>query len=337
VLRPIIEKRSEQIVTVPISPQTVNPQIAALMAQATALGFILYERDKLTIDVGQQFATRMRARSGEDVFQTRAFNVPNVPLQYCKEMFPDWRLTTDTPSCKTWRWNEDAFVCMLTVLAPFLATQGNLCAGLSRALQTESEFCSRVMATVLPPLEISWVKMARGVDRLYINFMYALLTAEGEFHPPKDEQRRELAISPSLTQAVREQTLSDAMSMHSAGAILAPGFLRAMGLEQEAMARDSILQQQLATVPPKQKGTRRSKQPTWDVQAIVAQRGSAGRREYLVQWAGYDPSWEAWRQEGMGSMGDPLTTWESHATMKDTEALLLWTGTPLLETSSSSQ
>ena len=61
-LRPIIEKRSEQIVTVPISPQTVNPQIAALMAQATALGFILYERDKLTIDVGQQFATRMRAR-----------------------------------------------------------------------------------------------------------------------------------------------------------------------------------------------------------------------------------------------------------------------------------
>jgi hypothetical protein len=47
-----------------------------------------------------------------------------------------------------------------------------------------------------------------GVDRLYINFMYALVTSEGEFHAPKDDQRRELEISAPLVpvQAVREQT-----------------------------------------------------------------------------------------------------------------------------------
>ena len=330
VLRPLSEKGSETILAVPIAPQTPNPQIVALREQAAALGFILYERDKLMIDLGQQITSRMKARVGKDVFQTRALNVPNVPLQFCDEQFPSWRVTTDSPSVKTWRWEEEDYLCMLTTLAPFLATQSENCSGLSRGLKTESEFCCRVLASVLPPLEISWVSMARGVDRLYINFMYALVTAEGEFHPPKDDSRREIEFSAELTQTVREQTLTDAISMHSAGWVLAPGFLRAMGLEQEADAREAIIWQQQDTLPPPKKGKRISKQPTWDVEAIVAERGSGAGRQYLVQWAGYDPRWEAWRQEGLGEEGDPIQTWEPHALFKDTEALQRWKDVLLL-------
>jgi hypothetical protein len=69
-----------------------------------------------------------------------------------------------------------------------------MCSGLTRGLQTESEYACRVLASLLTPLEVSWVSMLRGVDRLYINFMYALVTDTGEFHSPKDDQRREIAL-----------------------------------------------------------------------------------------------------------------------------------------------
>ena len=112
---------------------------------------------------------------------------------------------------------------------------------------------------------------AAGVDRLYFNFMYALVTETGEFHSPKDDDRRELALSPALVRSVREQTLTDAMAMHRAGVVLAPNFLRAMGLEQEAMQRESIIWRQQDTTPPPKKGKRISRQPKWNVEAILDQ------------------------------------------------------------------
>ena len=324
VLRPLSEKGSEQISTIAIAPQKESAQIVALKAQAAALGMILYERDKLSVDVGQQIASRMKQRAGKDVYQTRAFSVPNMPLDFCTGAFPHWRLTTDTPRIKTWRWENDDYLCMLTSLAPFMATQGAMCSGLTKALQTESEYCVRVLASALTPFEVSWVAQPRGVDRLYFNFMYALVTETGEFHSPKDDDRREIALSPALIRSVPEQALTDAMAMHRAGVVLAPNFLRAMGLEQEAMHRESIIWQQQDTIPHPQKGKRISKQPKWNVEAILDQRGNGAGRQYLVQWEGYEPSWEAWRQQGLGEVGDPLQTWEPQCLVKDTEALQQW-------------
>eukprot|EP00966_Prymnesium_polylepis_P222096 5138995-Prymnesium_polylepis.1 len=106
--------------------------------------------------------------------------------------------------------------------------------------------------------------MPRGVDRLYINMMYVLATAEGEIHPPKTADRIEIALAPELVTAIREQTLSDALAIADAGFPMAPGFLRAGGREQQAMLAESILAQQLATVPPAQKKVRRNKTPTWN-------------------------------------------------------------------------
>ena len=53
-------------------------------------------------------------------------------------------------------------------------------------------------------------------------------------------------------------------------------------------------------------------------------RGKGAGRQYLVQWEGYEPSWEAWRQQGLGEVGDPLQTWELQCLVKDTEALQQW-------------
>eukprot|EP00966_Prymnesium_polylepis_P152752 3528416-Prymnesium_polylepis.1 len=106
--------------------------------------------------------------------------------------------------------------------------------------------------------------MPRGVDRLYINMMYVLATAEGEIHPPKTADRIEIALAPELVTAIREQTLADALAIADAGSPMAPGFLRAGGREQQAMLAESVLAQQLATVPPPQKNVRRKKTPTWN-------------------------------------------------------------------------
>eukprot|EP00965_Chrysotila_dentata_P201386 6180539-Pleurochrysis_carterae.AAC.3 len=48
----------------------------------------------------------------------------------------------------------------------------------------------------MPPMEVSWIKMEKGRERLYINLMYSLCDEAGELHLPKDDARRELALSP---------------------------------------------------------------------------------------------------------------------------------------------
>ena len=40
----------------------------------------------------------------------------------------------------------------------------------------------------------------------------------------------------------------------------------------------------------------------------MKQPTGAARAYYLVEWEGYDPSWEAWRIQG--EPGTPLCTWE---------------------------
>ena len=46
--------------------------------------------------------------------------------------------------------------------------------------------------------------------------------------------------------------------------------------------------------------------------------------EYLVEWQGYRPEWEAeWRQ-GRGQVGDPFTTWESERALKKLAVFKAW-------------
>lgn len=45
---------------------------------------------------------------------------------------------------------------------------------------------------------------------------------------------------------------------------------------------------------------------------------------YLVRWTGYDPSWEAWRLPGRGSVGDPVESWEPARNLAGTRALAEW-------------
>ena len=45
-------------------------------------------REKLLKDLAQQITTRMRARSGAELYQAGAFNLPKFPLQLAEQIFP---------------------------------------------------------------------------------------------------------------------------------------------------------------------------------------------------------------------------------------------------------
>ena len=64
--------------------------------------------------------------------------------------------------------------------------------------------------------------------------------------------------------------------------------------------------------------------PTYNVARILAEQRTTGaaRCYYLVEWEGYDPSWEAWRISG--EPGTPVQTWEREVHVWRTEAFQVW-------------
>lgn len=64
--------------------------------------------------------------------------------------------------------------------------------------------------------------------------------------------------------------------------------------------------------------------PQYEVRQILAEEHTTGaaRCYYLVEWAGYDVSWEAWRISG--EPGTPLRTWEPLKFVRRTEAFQAW-------------
>lgn len=59
------------------------------------------------------------------------------------------------------------------------------------------------------------------------------------------------------------------------------------------------------------------------IDAIVGEElpSKTNWHRYLVRWAGYDPSWEAWRLPGRGAAGDPVESWEPAEKLRGAAAL----------------
>ena len=68
----------------------------------------------------------------------------------------------------------------------------NLSAGISRGQMAPSESCIRVLATIIPPLVLTWWQPPTGRGRLQVQFMYVLVMGDGDIHMPKDNSRREI-------------------------------------------------------------------------------------------------------------------------------------------------
>ena len=71
--------------------------------------------------------------------------------------------------------------------------------------------------------------------------------------------------------------------------------------------------------PPRACSLKRRKDH-YEIEASVEEQ----RGWFLVRWAGYHPSWEAWRTSG--EVGSAVETWEQRWRLKKTEALRAWSG-----------
>ena len=214
----------------------------------------------------------------------------------------------ETKKTGTVTWRMESLQELSAFMGQMLSETGKMCAGLSRALQTKSETVARVLATILPPFEVSVVEMPRGVDRMFLNFMYVLSDEDGELHWPKDGERRELDFTYQEA-AVRQRVLADARVLLQQGVPLSSGWLRQLGMEPEALlmsmaeqtgAKPPRLLQASATdlthchcpaptpsprcsqAPPKRKRNE------FMIEAIVGEWKSKTKasKMYLVRWAG---------------------------------------------------
>jgi hypothetical protein len=149
--------------------------------------------------------------------------------------------------------------------------------------------------------------------------MYALSDESGEVHPPKDSNRNEIALTPQEEHEIRAQVLIDAMAFSQRGIPLSPAWHRQLGKEPAAQMAEARLHN-LSTAPAPAAGKRRRRADQFEVEAIVDEE----RGWYLVRWAGYHPSWEAWRTSG--AVGSPVETWEQERYLMNTEAMRAWRG-----------
>ena len=269
-------------------------------------------------------SSKMINRVGAFVYQASAFNIPSMTLQATKAILPE-SLISEQVDGKHTTWRAETTTEARVFLGTILPDWNPRCAGLSKLLQTPSERAARVMATLMPPIEMSWVRLSDGRKRLYVNMEYCLFDEDGEMHIPKDMQRREKQVPDVVSQDMRTAALQDLLAFSQMEHVLAPGFLRQLGLTDRATEVEAMLAQPRQR-PPRARQARQlpPPAPTYEVERILERRVSTGRARnwYLVRWQGYDPTWEAWRIDG--EVGSPLETWEPEMNVMHTVAYSTW-------------
>ena len=153
----------------------------------------------------------------------------------------------------------------------------------------------------------------------YLNFNYALVDENGELHPPKDSNRNEILLTPHEVSEIRTQVVSDVLALGEKDLPLSAGWWRQLGDETKALMAEAMVQN-VATAPAPAPGKRKRRKDHYEIEAIVEEQ----RGWFLVRWAGYHPSWEAWRTSG--EVGSAVETWEQRWRLKNTEALRAWSG-----------
>lgn len=191
-------------------------------------------------EIGLSIATRLRGREGTNVYQTLVYTLTSIPRGAAEQIFPLSLVTENT--AKTIKWEGTTYQELNMLLPPLLSHASDFyCAGLTRGLKTESERVIRVLALPIPTVSFQHVMTPRDLDRLYAQAQYVLLDETGELHAPKDEKRREIAFSPELETAIREQAFADLRLMGQQNFPLSPELWRRLANEERALETEALL------------------------------------------------------------------------------------------------
>lgn len=294
---------------------------------AAAQRLTLISKDTLLLELGRAIGRRMVKRQGGQIYQMIACTLPYFPRDVLREIIPTPCMKED--SVKSAHWELRTVAEVAEVLGPVLRRSGYNCAGSTKAFKTRSERVIRVVAKLMCPFEISHEVSPCGVERCYLNGMYVLATQDGELHFPKDNQRRELSVTPGEQVELRKGVNAEVMQLGEEGLPLSPSWWRQLGNEERAKQVEHLLANPAWCCGRKERKAaasrhRRVSQETFEIESIVGEKRSRGKVKmmYLVRWAGYDVTWEPWRISGQP--GDPIETWEPARRVSGTAALEAW-------------
>jgi hypothetical protein len=325
-----VRKATAQTCALQMAPTPTDRQlrIALMMEIAKDSGFICQAQTEYANELSTSIASRLVHRSGMSVYQSVNFTIPLFARDAALEIFGATGRTTMSDHMVSWKLSTIAECALVLEALMANAPSTSCCAALTRALRSESEVTSQVLATIMPTLEATWATQAKGGCHLKVNFLYVLTDGDGELHAPKDEERRELDLG-ELEQDMRARVLVDAQQLIDQGVPLSSGWYRQLGLTERAS--EVAAMEAAGTKPPKQKKLKAgkagvTKKGHFNVSRIVEERKSTGKakKHFLVEWEGYHPSWESWRI--LGKVGSPLQTWECLGVVHHTEALYAWRG-----------
>ena len=328
-----------------------------------ARGILTMHNFKQERQMVKEVLRHLAPRIGAGVYQIASVSTPIISKDGMLKTFSS---TTPSQVDGCYVWEMATYSAMRGGIAPLLNKFTDQRAwGLTKPLQKASEKYCRVVATIMPPFEM-YLSTGPAMDVMSANFQYALIDEEGEIHPPKDTERREIKMADSETKALKQSVYADLnlMSLDQSTCKLSPKFLRLIGLDAKAAevevaeaeaqaqtqaekeaklsskkrvlsttcaARRTEAQERKAAKAVREREERAARRIEYPIDEILEERPASGRAIswYRVRWSGYDSSWEAWRIEG--AVGEPLVTWEPLVNVRHTEAMQRWQAQQLVQ------
>ena len=150
--------------TLAITRPTTCVRHKGLLAQATKLGLCVTPQQQMEQDFFLSISKRMVPRMGSNVYQMVSYTLEGFPAEAVRALIPNEFQAAHSTSTHV-EWSLD-FQAMRRVLGDQMAAlRKNLSAGISRGQMAPSESYIRVVATMLPPLEVSWWQPPLGRGR----------------------------------------------------------------------------------------------------------------------------------------------------------------------------
>ena len=301
----------------PVPPTQAQMEVAEMHRLAALHGFACQPFKDHSKSFALEVAARLKPRRAAELYQVASFSLKGFPRSAAENLFSHVNPRVQTEKEITWEADTvEEVAAMMSDLFDRFVPHG---AGLTKAIRPPSESAVSVVATLCPPFVCSCVKMPRGV-MLYVNYLYVLATDQGVIHPPKDSQRREIALMPNLLTALRVRVMQDVLSLSQRYEPLTSAFWQQLGMPARAAAVAAGGGPAMPR-PPRER-TALPQFERYEIECVLETEHLRGGWWVRVRWAGYDPSWEAWRLSGV--VGSPIETWEPLRLVCRTQAWHDW-------------
>ena len=227
-------------------------------------------------------AKRLVPRLGSNLYQTASYTLEGYTLIAVRALAANVK-ECEAPNCTRSEvvWFLTSMPTIRRLPGDLMSALPNLSAGISRGQMAPSESCIRVLATIIPPLVLTWWQPPTGRGRLQVQFMYVLVMGDGDIHMPKDNSRREILLDRRQVADLRVAALQDAFAMSERGFPLSPAWWRQLGQENRALQMEANLR---ALVTNHGRGKRKAlSQATFPVDCILGEKAHQGDTLYLVR------------------------------------------------------